>query len=89
MAKQVFYRQCRLVKRTATGELQQVSWIPDRYAVAGKVVKLREEDGTWDDGWVVRSAGTNRLAADQVPDYHEMSKAHLRASGDAETAPKD
>jgi hypothetical protein len=89
MASEVFFRQCRLVKRTATGELCQVSWIPEPYASAGRVVKLRDSDGHWDDGWVVRSAGNNRLRADQVPDFHELSKAHLRATGDAQTAPKD
>jgi hypothetical protein len=88
MARNVFYRQCRLVKRTQTGELQQMSWIPDQFAVVGKVLKLRA-DGVWDNGWVVQLAGHNLLSADQVPDFHEMSKAHLRATGDAETAAKD
>jgi hypothetical protein len=88
MAKQVFYRQCRLVKRLEAGELVLVSWIPEPYASAGRAVKLRDDDGAWDDGWVVVGAGTNRLPADQVPDFHQLSKAHLRATGDAETAPK-
>ncbi|MBP3953980.1 hypothetical protein J8F10_01525 [Gemmata sp. G18] len=87
MAKVVFYRQCRLVKRVENGEWVQVSWIPEPYATAGRVVKLRE-NGVWDDGWVVAGAGQNRLPADQVPDFHVLSKAHLRATGDAETAPK-
>ncbi len=86
MAKQVFYRQCQLVKRIENGELQLVSWMPEPYATAGRVLKLRDADGAWDDGWVVVVAGTNRLPADQVPDFHELSKAHLRATGDAETA---
>lgn len=86
MARDVFYRQCRLVKRTATGEIVQVSWLPEPHAAAGRVVKLREDDGSWDDGWVVTEAGSNRLASDQVPDFHQLSKAHLRATGDTETA---
>ena len=89
MARDVFYRQCRLVKRTATGELAQVSWLPEPYTSAGRVVKLRDDDGAWDDGWVIRSAGPNRLAADQLPDFHELSKAHRRATGDADTRAKD
>jgi hypothetical protein len=28
MARDVFYRQCRLVKRLPTGELGLVSWLP-------------------------------------------------------------
>ncbi len=85
MARDVYYRQCRLRKRFDGGELVQVSWIPEPYATAGRVVKLRE-DGVWDDGWVVVGAGTNRLLASEVPDFHVLSKAHLRATGDAETA---
>jgi hypothetical protein len=88
MARDVFYRQCRLVKRTETGELVQVSWLPEPYATEGRVVKLRGGDGGWDDGWVVRGAGWRRLPADQVPDPHELRKAHRRATGDAEPAPK-
>ena len=72
MARDVFYRQCRLVKRTQSGELQQVSWIPDKFAVVGMVLKLRAEDKTWDNGWIVKFAGLNRLSSDQVPDYHEL-----------------
>jgi hypothetical protein len=86
MARDVFFRQCRLVKRTATGELRLVSWIPEPFASAGRVVKLRDDAGDWDDGWVVREAGANRLTASQLPDFHQLSKAHLRATGDAETA---
>lgn len=87
MAKDVFYRQCRLVKRIQGGELTQVSWLPEPYATKGRVVKLRD-NGVWDDGWVVASAGHNRLAACDVPDFHELAKALLRATGDAETARK-
>lgn len=87
MARDVFYRQCRLVKRIDGGELTMVSWLPEPYATTGRVVKLRE-NGTWDDGWVVAGAGANRLAAADVPDFHELGKALLRATGDAETARK-
>jgi len=87
VAKDVFYRQCRLVKRIDGGELMIVWWLPEPYGTAGRVVKLREH-GVWDDGWVVASAGQNRLAAADVPDFHELGKALLRATGDAETARK-
>jgi hypothetical protein len=83
VAKEVFYRQCRLVKRIEGGELVLVSWIPEPFASTGRIVKLREDNG-WDDGWVVLGAGDRRLPADQVPDFHQLSKAHLRATGDAE-----
>lgn len=86
MARPVFYRQCRLVKQTETGRFVQVSWIPEPYAATGRVLKLRDCNGVWEEGWLVQSAGENRLRPDEVPDFHELSKAHLRATGDAETA---
>ena len=88
MARDVFYRQCRVVKRFDGGELAQVSWLPEPYATAGRVLKLRDDDGAWDDGWVVVGAGARRLRPDQVPDFHDLVKAHRRATGDAETRAK-
>lgn len=85
MARVVYYRHCRLVKPVPTGELVVVSWIPEPFAQVGRVLKLKNAK-VWDDGWVVRAAGENRLRGDQLPDFHELSKAHLRATGDAETA---
>ncbi len=86
MAKPVFYRQCRLVKRLEVGELVLVSWLPEPYASTGRPVKLRDDDGAWDDGWVVACAGENRLPAAEVPDFHQLIRGHRRATGDADTA---
>jgi hypothetical protein len=86
VAKVVFFRQCRLVKPVPTGEHVVVSWIPERFAVRGSVVRLRDHAKTWDAGWEVREVGTNRIREDDLPDFHELSKAHLRATGDAATA---
>lgn len=86
MARVVHYRHCRLVKPVATGEKVVVSWIPDQFAELGRVVKLKDDNGQWEDGWVVREVWSERLPASEVPDFHELSKAHLRATGDAETA---
>ena len=85
MGREVYYRQCRLIKRTLVGQLIQLSWIPEPHATVGKMVRLREEDGSWNDGWLVSEAGTHRLTGDQLPDYHQISRAHLRATGDAQT----
>jgi hypothetical protein len=54
------------------------------FAEVGRVLKLKEPHG-WDDGWQVREVWSSRLRGDQLPDFHELSKAHLRATGDAET----
>lgn len=86
MARVVHYRHCRLVKPIPTGEKVLVSWIPEPFAEVGRVLKLKGDGGEWENGWVVRHAGSNRLPAAKVPDFHELSKAHLRATGDADTA---
>lgn len=86
MAKVVYYRQCRLIRPVPTGEQVVVSWIPDLFADQDRVVKVKDADGVWSDGWRVAEVGSNRLPARDVPDFHELSKAHLRATGDAATA---
>ena len=43
------YTQCVLVK----GNLRQTSWIPAKFAVPKRVLKLKDERGQWDDGWQV------------------------------------
>ena len=44
--------QCRLKR----GETEQVAWIPKKHAFAGAVVKLKQEDDGWSDGWFVIEA---------------------------------
>jgi hypothetical protein len=34
------------------------SWLPKTFAVLNKFVKIRGEDGRWDDGWKVVEVGT-------------------------------
>jgi len=46
--------QCRL-RKPITGEAykEQVSFIPEKYASVGRVLKLRNCLEEWEDGWVV------------------------------------
>ena len=44
------YRQCLLRKPTAAGHLQMVSWLPERFATAGQVLRLKDRS---EDGWRV------------------------------------
>lgn len=75
------YRQCDLRKKTATGEIRQVSYIPSEFAVVGKILKLRSpDDGEWTNGWKVCSAG--ELNSDP-PDYHKAIKGHRSNTGDS------
>lgn len=73
MAKEVYYRQCQLVR----GATHQITWLPERYAVVGRYVKLKEGD-VWDDGWQVTSVGDQRQEESFVnarsQDYKNMKK---------------
>lgn len=83
MSKVIYFRQCRLEKKVENGHKCMVSYIPDQYATVGKVLKLRDSDKNWENGWVVTGAG-NKLPEDKLPDFHEIIKGHLRATGDTE-----
>ena len=74
MKRNELYRQCRLVKKVRGGEAIQTSYIPDEFAREGRIVKLREDDGGWDDGWVIRSVGGS-LTEEQLG---ELERAHRR-----------
>jgi len=77
MSKEVMYRQCRLEKKTQTGVSEQVSWIPSRYAVVGRILELKEGE-SWDNGWQVISAGAEQDGAyliDRSQDYKRTRSA--------------
>lgn len=49
MSKPKYYHQCKLQRGNST----LVSWLPERYARFNKIVKLKQEDGSWENGWRV------------------------------------
>jgi hypothetical protein len=80
MSKELFYRQCRLQKRVGDTTSEQVSFIPEPYGVVGKILKLRDGDGVWDDGWVVVAAGERQPAAHV--ESHARDYLKTRAASD-------
>jgi hypothetical protein len=74
MKRNELYRQCRLVKKIRGGEAIQASYLPAEFAREGRIVKFREEDGGWDDGWVIRVVGGS-LTEDQLA---ALERAHRR-----------
>jgi len=80
MNKTVYYKQCKMQKKNSF----QTSYIPEEFAVLNKFLKLRGEDGEWDDGWKVIFISENRHADDKLPDYHYQIKQHRKATGDSE-----
>ncbi len=50
----VAYCQCRL----RLGKRTQTTFLPVEYAMVGHTLKLRDrKTGTWQDGWLVETAG--------------------------------
>ena len=66
--KEIPYRQVELKR----GPESTTSWIPARFAVVGKCIKLRD-NRQWTDGWEVHSVGS---AAD-LRYLLEHERAHL------------
>ncbi len=67
-----YHVQCTLVK----GAAKQVSWIPAKFAKAGRPIKLKEGD-EWEDGWIVEHVGSKMLTADVMArqnDHKNMKK---------------
>jgi hypothetical protein len=83
MSKITYFKQCHLSKKIDTGEMKQTSWIPEEFAKLNKVIKLRDENGTWVNGWVVRQVGQSRLAENELPNYHKEIKEHRKTTGDS------
>jgi hypothetical protein len=79
-----YYNQCTLEKDIIPGRMlvRQVSWIPTKYASLGRVVKLKNDHGEWEDGWKVVSVG-DKTPENIIPDAHDGVKAHRKATGDS------
>jgi hypothetical protein len=82
---ETLYKQCRLVKtdEKTQSTFTERAWIPQQFAKLMKVLKIKQTDGTWDDGWVVDHVGTMALKQSQLPDPHLTIKRHRRNTGDS------
>lgn len=76
MSKTKFYRQCVLQRGNST----QVSHIPEEYAIVGHILKLRDDNDVWEDGWLVKSAGDKQPAA--MVEANEMLWKRTRKTSD-------
>lgn len=60
--REKFYRQCELARPSELGRELMTSWIPEKIAKVGNVVRLKDEDGEWTEGWEVLVAYDVRMA---------------------------
>lgn len=76
--KKQLYIQCILSKRN----MIRTSFIPEKYAQIGKILKLRNDD-VWNDGWRVDSTGASELI-DEL-NINKSIKEHRKRTGDSLT----
>jgi len=68
-------RQCIFVKDKENGQSYQTAWIPAKFSILGKVVKLKEEDG-----WKIIAVGYCLQMSDYVDDRGQDYKRTRKAS---------
>jgi len=69
MSKKQLYAQCGMRRKNVF----RTSWIPQKFAKAGGVVKLKD-NGKWSDGWIVESVGSVGKLPERIN--------HRKATGD-------
>jgi len=69
------YRQCKIVNNGRS----QVTWVPEKFAVVGKVLKLKDDYGDWENGWVVLEVNASQ-PGDYVLKTKNVWKKQRKAS---------
>lgn len=41
-------------------EMEQVVWIPSKFAKVSDILQIKDENGNWVDGWIVKATYTER-----------------------------
>ena len=81
MSKKVdFYRQCTMMRKLTGSTEHTTSWIPDCFAKVGSVLKLRDKEGKWVNGWEVISASPPMEA--RLVEMNSRSYLHQRQASD-------
>jgi hypothetical protein len=76
--KTEFYRQCELRRKIGNdSEEIDIAWIPEKFAIEGKFLKIKDID--WVDGWKVVAVGA-RKPRDFVETYEQCYKHQRKVS---------
>lgn len=70
MSKPNIYVQCILIKN---GTKKTTSFIPKKYAKKGSILRLRKENGEFENGWVVESTHSSM----EYKAVSQLSREHL------------
>ena len=80
MSQQQLYRQCLLIRKTMTGDVKTTSYIPEKFAVVGRVIELKNKQGDFVGGWEVICAGS-LTAKEDLPAHNAGKKLWQATSG--------
>lgn len=79
------YQQCQLLKKHSHGTSIQVSYIPTKYARKGDTLKIKKDDGEWENGWVVEEVFGDPVPESTLPNWRKSVKKHRATTGDSAT----
>jgi len=74
------YTQCLLSKYIDEGCIKHVAWIPEKFAKYNKVLKLKCDDNSWNDGWIVQEVYNSK--DEKYIFEHERDWAKQRKASD-------
>ena len=83
MTRNVKYAQCAMRRIVAGASVVTTSYVPTQFAKVGRVLKLKDSDDNWVDGWVVETVGDVIVEGEQLPDSHKAIKNHRKLTGDS------
>jgi hypothetical protein len=77
MAKETYHVQCRLSRRDSTGETIRTVYIPEKYAVIGKTIRIDDDPDTCHQ-WAIQETYGRMLSSEvneRGQDYKRTRKA--------------
>lgn len=80
--KNTRFKQCVLRKYVSPDRLAwltHVAWLPEQFAVVGKILDIRFAD-KWESGWHVNDVGMHTLGPEAMNDYARDHKTQREAS---------
>jgi hypothetical protein len=78
----MYSKQCTMERKTSEGGRSVLtSWIPDKFAFKGRVLKLKDRaTGHWKDGWVVVSVNPHKKLQKEITERSQDYKNTRKAS---------
>lgn len=61
--------------------MEHTAWIPEQFAKEGGVIKIKDDNGNWDDGWVIVFARDD--AGPEPTPWWQLVRGHRDATGDS------